>query len=66
MENHQSRMLKGAAPPQSRESNQSARGNKKLKPELSQIRGGGSMSDMSICSIDFDISSTENGMLHHE
>lgn len=39
------------------------RGSKKLKPEFSPIRGGGSMSEMSICSIDFDISSTEKGML---
>lgn len=45
---------------------QSERGSKKLKPEFSRIRGGGSMSDMSICSIDFDMSSTENGMLQKE
>ena len=43
--------------------NQSVRGNKKLKPEFSWISGGGSMSAMSICSIDFDKSSTENGIL---
>lgn len=43
---------------------QSGRGNKKLKPEFSRIRGGGSISAISICSIDFDMSSTENGMLH--
>jgi hypothetical protein len=41
----------------------SMRGSKKLKPEFSRIRGGGSMSAMSICSMDFDKSSTENGML---
>lgn len=38
-------------------------GNKKLKPVFSRISGGGSMSNISICSIDFDMSSTENGML---
>lgn len=48
------------------QSNQSVRGNKKLKPEFSRISGGGSMSEMSICSIDFDMSSTENGMLQHK
>jgi hypothetical protein len=42
---------------------QSGRGNKKLKPEFSRINGGGSISDISICSFDFDMSSTENGML---
>lgn len=46
-----------------REIDYSERGNKKLKPEFSRIRGGGSMSEISICSIDFDKSSTENGIL---
>lgn len=45
------------------ESCQSGRGNKKLKPEFSRISGGGSISEISICSFDFDMSSTENGML---
>lgn len=45
------------------ESCQSGRGNKKLKPEFSRINGGGSISDISICSFDFDMSSTENGIL---
>lgn len=44
----------------------SERGNKNTKPEFSRISGGGSTSTMSIFSIDFDISSTENGMLHHK
>lgn len=38
--------------------------NKKPKPEFSRIRGGGSTSDISICCIDLEMSSTENGMLH--
>jgi hypothetical protein len=41
-------------------------GNKNTKPEFSRINGGGSMSDMSICCIDLDMSSTENGMLHYK
>ena len=39
-------------------------GNKNTKPEFSRMSGGGSMSEMSICCIDLDMSSTENGMLH--
>lgn len=35
-----------------------------MKPEFSRISGGGSMSDISIGFIVFDMSSTENGMLH--
>ena len=46
------------------ESDYSERGNMKVKPEFSRISGGGSISAMSICSMDFDKSSTENGMLH--
>lgn len=42
------------------------RANKNMKPEFSRISGGGSMSAISIGSIDFDISSTENGMLHDQ
>lgn len=38
--------------------------NKNTNPEFSRIRGGGSTSDISICCIDFEMSSTENGMLH--
>jgi len=38
-------------------------GNKNTKPEFSRINGGGSMSDMSICCMDLDMSSTENGIL---
>lgn len=38
-------------------------GNKNTNPEFSRMSGGGSMSEMSICCIDFDMSSTENGML---
>lgn len=49
-----------------REIDYSERGNKKLKPEFSRIRGGGSMSEISICSIDFDKSSTENGILQDQ
>lgn len=42
------------------------RGNKKLNPEFSWINEGGSMSAISICSIDLDMSSTENGMLQQK
>lgn len=38
------------------------RGSKKLNPEFSRISAGGSISEMSIGSIDLDMSSTENGM----
>lgn len=41
----------------------SVRGNKKVKPEFSRITGGGSTSEMTICSIDLDMSSTEKGIL---
>ncbi len=40
-------------------------GNRNTKPEFSRMSGGGSMSEMSICSIDLDISSTEKGILHY-
>lgn len=43
---------------------QSDRGNKNINAEFSRISSGGSMSEISICSIDFDMSSTENGILH--
>lgn len=39
--------------------------NKKLKPELSRISGGGSISSTLIWSIDLERSSTENGMLQN-
>jgi len=42
---------------------QSGCGSKKLKPVLSRITGGGSISEISMGSFDFDMSSTENGML---
>lgn len=44
----------------------SERGSKNTNPEFSRISGGGSTSTMSIFSMDFDISSTENGMLQHK
>lgn len=42
----------------------SDRCNKNVKPEFSRIKGGGSISAISICCIDLEISSTVNGMLH--
>lgn len=42
----------------------SDRCNKNVKPELSRIKGGGSISAISICCIDLEISSTVKGMLH--
>lgn len=41
-------------------------GNENAKPEFSLMSGGGSTSEMSVCSIDFDVSPTENGILHLE
>jgi len=45
--------------------NHSETGNKKLNPEFSRIKGGGSISAISNFSIDFDKSSTEKGMLQN-
>lgn len=42
---------------------QSDWGNRNTKPEFSRIRGGGSTSEISTCSMDLEKSSTENGML---
>lgn len=44
----------------------SERCSKNVKPEFSRIKGGGSISAISICCIDLEISSTVNGMLHFE
>lgn len=41
----------------------SALGNKNEKPEFSRISGGGSISEISICCIVLEISSTVNGIL---
>lgn len=41
----------------------SGRGSRNPNPEFSRINGGGSMSTMSTCFIDLEMSSTVNGML---
>lgn len=42
----------------------SGRGSKNPKPEFSRSNGGGSMSAISTCCIDLEMSSTVNGMLY--
>lgn len=44
----------------------SALGNKNENPEFSRISGGGSISEISICCIVLEMSSTVNGILQYE